>query len=169
MRKLFLVLIFALVPGLLFAVPKKDMTFKAVKPHDANQKVITQGIEKAIADMSFITRPIAKRKLENSNTAFKSLTFKFPGDKVSVQNDSRKPVVSPADGSKTKWTREDGETFTVSQKVGDDEIVQIFYAEDGVKTLTYKFNDDFSKVTMRVKLDSPKLPGPMTYSLNYAQ
>lgn len=169
MRKLLVVLVLVLVPAFGFAVPKKDMVFKATKSHDANAKVISKGIEAAIDGMSFITRPIARRKLEKSNIAFKTIGFKFPGNKVSIQHDARKTVDSPADGGKAKWTREDGETFTVSQKVSDTEIVQIFYADEGVKTLTYKFNDDFTKVRVQIKLDSPKLSGPLNYTLEYAQ
>ena len=170
MRKLFgLLTIFVLLPGLLFAVPKEKMTFKATKGHSANEKVIAKGIQGAIEDMSFITRPIAKAKLEKSNIAFKKVTFEFPGNKISIQHDDRKPVVSPADGSKTKWTREDGEVFTVSQKMSDDSITQIFYADEGVKTLTYKFNSDFNKMTMHVKLDSPKLGAPLKYTIAYAK
>ena len=158
-----------LLPALGFAVPKEPMVFKATKSADANAKVISKGIEGAIKDMSFITRPIARRKLEKSNIAFKSIGFKFPGDKVSIQHDARKTVDSPADGGKAKWTREDGETFTVSQKVSDTEILQIFYADEGVKTLKYVFSDDFKKMTVHVTLKSPKLSGPLKYKLEYAR
>jgi hypothetical protein len=169
MRKFFVLLILVLVPALALAVPKETATYKAVKSHGANAKLIEKGIEGAVADMSFITRPIARRKLTKSNIAFKSITLKFPGKKVSIQHDDRKPVDSKADGSKSKWTREDGEVFTVSQKVSDQEIVQIFFADEGVKTLKYVFNEDFSKMTMHVKLESPKLAAPLKYKLDYAK
>ena len=68
-----------------------------------------------------------------------------------------------------KWTREDGEVFGVTQKVSDKEIVQVFHADEGVKTLTYKFNDDFSKMDVAITLKSPKLSGPLNYKLAYAK
>lgn len=169
MRKTFLALLLVLVPSLLFAIPKEETTYKAVNPHGQNSKIIMKGIEDAIDDMSFITKPIAKRKLDNSNTAFKSLTFDVQANKISITNDSRKPVVANADGSKTKWVREDGEEFLVTHTIKDNEIEQVFYADEGVKTLRYVFNDDDSKVTMHVRLDSPKLPAPLKYKLEYAK
>lgn len=168
-RNFLITLALLLIPTFSFAVPKQDMVFKATKSVSANEKVISKGIEAAIEDMSFITRPIARKKLEKSNIAFKSIGFKFPGDKVSIQHDARKTVDSPASGAKAKWTREDGETFTVSQKVSETEIMQIFYADEGVKTLKYVFSDDFTKMKVHVTLKSPKLSGPLKYTLEYAR
>ena len=162
-------MVLLLVPVLAMAVPKKKMVFKATQSHKANEKIIKKGIEGAVEDMSFITRPIARKKLENSNTAFKTIDFDFKGDKIMITNDGRKPVVANADGSKTKWTREDGETFMVQHKLKDDEIEQVFHADEGVKTLRYVFNDDASKLTMHVRLDSPKLSGPLKYKLDYVR
>ena len=168
-RRFFLTLALLIVPGLSFAVPQEDMVFKATKSEAANQKIIEAGIEKAIDGMSFITKPIARKKLQNSNIAFKSIGFKFPGDKVSIQHDARKTVDSPRNGGNAKGTREDGETFTVSQKVGEKDIVQIFYADEGVKTLKYDFSDDYKSMKVHIKLESPKLSGPLKYTLEYAR
>jgi hypothetical protein len=170
MRKLLTVLLLVLVPAFALALPNnKELKYKATKTHDANSRIIKKGIEGAIEDMSFITRPIARGRLEKSNKAFKTITVKLTGKKIMVRNDGRKPVTSPSNGSKVKWTREDGETFNVSQKVSDTKIVQIFYAEDGKKTLVYDFSDDFSKLKLSVTLESPKLSGPLKYTLAYAK
>jgi hypothetical protein len=161
-------MLIVLLPAVALALPKgKELKYEASKSHSANAKIIKSGIENAVEDMSFITRPIARGRLEKSNQAFKTITIKQTGSKIMIQNDGRKPVTSPADGSRAKWTREDGETFTVSQKVSDNKIVQIFYAEDGKKTLTYDFNDDFSQLTLSVVVESPKLSGPLKYSIAY--
>lgn len=167
MRRLILTVIcFVFIPSFLTAVPKEKLVYTAVS-QSKNEATIKKGIKTAISDMSFITKPIAKRKLTKSNLAFKKLTFDFPGNKVSITHDARKAVVSPASGAKAKWTREDGETFTVTQKVGEDTITQKFIAGEGVKTLTYKFSQDFSTVKVSVRLDSPKLPAPLKYTMNY--
>lgn len=169
LRKFSLVFVLFLAPSLVFALPKESMVFKATKSVAANEKAIAAGIDKATDGMSFITKPIAKKRLSNSNVAFASIGFKFPGNNVSIQHDSRKPVDSPVDGGKVKWTREDGEVFTVTQKVSDTQIVQVFHADDGVKTLEYVFSDDFKTMKVNVTLDSPKLPSPLKYTLEYAQ
>ena len=165
-RSFFTLICLILIPFALVAVPKEKAEYNATS-QAKNEKTIKDGIENAIDDMSFITRPIARKKLKKSNLAPKKLTFDFPGNKVSITHDSRKAVVSPADGSKTKWTREDGETFTISQKVEEKKITQKFFADEGNKTLIYTFNDDFSAVSVSVRLDSPKLPAPLKYKMNY--
>lgn len=169
MRKFLFFLLLLIVPTSLGALPDKPLVYTPVASQSANEGTIEKGIEAAISDMSFITKPIARTKLKKSNLAFKKITFKKSGKKVSIQHDDRKTVDSPADGSKVKWTREDGETFTVSQKVEDTQITQVFYADEGNKTLVYKFSDDFSQVSVSVRLDSPKLPAPLKYTLKYKQ
>ena len=166
---LFALVVLVIIPVAGFAVPNKPMTFQATKSQAQNEKVIKKGIEGAVSGMSFITRPIARSKLTKSNIAFKSIGIKIKGKTVSIQHDSRKTVDSPQDGSAVQWTREDGETFTVTQKVSDKNIVQVFKSADGKKTLKYDFNDDFSSMKVHVVLESSKLSGPVKYSLDYAQ
>lgn len=167
-RSLSLLVLLLMIPFGLTAVPKSKLEFKATAAKK-NKKKIEDGIEKAVEDMSFITRPIARKKLKKSNTPFKKISIDYSGSKVSISNDGRKPVVSKADGSKTKWKRDDGEVFTVSQKVEENKITQVFYAKQGTKKLVYKFNDDFSKLWLSVRLDSPKLGAPLQYTMNYGK
>ena len=170
MRKILITsLLFILLPLVALAIPGGDMTFKAAKSDSANQKIIDKGIQSAIEDMSFITRPIAKSKLEKTNQASKQIVVKMSGKKLVVKHDDRAPVASPADGKKFKWTREDGEVFMVTQQATDDTITQVYYADDGQKKMTYKFSPDSSKMTLKVKVESPKLSDPLEYSIDYAK
>ena len=93
----------------------------------------------------------------------KTITFKFPGDTVSVQHDSRPPIA----GAKLTWVREDGESFKVTQKISETKITQIFRGESGKKTLVYKFNKEFTTMWVSVRIDSPKLPSPVRYTMKY--
>ncbi len=167
MKKIiFLLIVGLLIPVGLSAVPKEDMVWKS-SGHKKNKAKIEAGIEKAIDDMNFITRPIARSKLNKANIAFKSIKIKFVDGKVSIQQDSRTAVTSPIDGTKVKWTREDGDVFKVSQKVSETKITQIFRGESGKKTMIYKFNKDFSVMWVSVRVDSPKLPEAVIYTMKY--
>jgi hypothetical protein len=160
----------ALVLVPLFAiaqVPGSKTTYQAVHPAAKSKKIIAAGIEKAVEDMSFLTRPIARGRLEDSNIAFKTITVHVDGDKVSIQHDKRKPVVSPKDGSQITWTREDGEKFKVTQKVEKQEIIQTFAASDGKKTLRYLFGAEGKTMKVLVNVSSPKLGAPLKYGLEY--
>ena len=167
MKKLiFLLVIGLLIPAALNAVPKEDMVWKS-SGQKRNQAKIEKGIEKAIDDMNFITRPIARGKLKKANIAFKTIQIKFTGEKVSIQQGARTTIAAPVDGGKVSWTREDGDKFKVSQKVSETKITQVFQGENGKKTLVYKFNKEFTEMWVSVRVDSPKLPEPVRYTLKY--
>ncbi len=167
MKKLMLLLVIGLlIPATLIAVPKEDMVWKT-SGHKKNLSKIEKGIEKSIDDMNFITRPIARGKLEDANIAFKKITFKFSGDKVSIQHDGRAIITAPADGTAIKWKRNDGEVFKVTQKVSETKITQTFKGDDGKKTMVYKFNKDFSQMWVSVRIDSSQLPEPVRYTMKY--
>lgn len=167
MKKLiFLLVVGLLIPAGVSAVPKEDMVWKT-SGHKRNLSKIEKGIEKGIDDMNFITRPIARGKLKDANIAFKTIKIKFSGEKVSIQHDSRTAVSAPTDGSKVSWKREDGAKFKVTQKVSETKITQVFRGENGKKTLIYKFNKDFTEMWVSVRVDSPKLPEPVRYTMKY--
>lgn len=170
MRKaLITVLTILLAPAALLSIPSTDGVYVAVKSDAQNQKIIDAGIEQAIEEMSFITRPIAKRKLENTNRASKQIAVKKSGKELTVRHDDRAAVQSEPNGKEFTWTREDGEKFRVSQSETDDEVTQVYRSDDGTKTMVYRFSGDLSKMTLDVKVESPKLAAPLAYSIEYAR
>ncbi len=173
MRHLSTSLLFAvlvLLPSLAFAqVPEGKVVYKAAESVKQLEKKINKGIEAAVEDMSFITRPIARSRLKDSNKVFKTMTFDVNGDKIGIKQGDR-PMITMQEGKPTKWTRDDGEVFTVTHsKDGEHSFTQSFKAEDGIKTLTYVFSKDLSKMSVSIELKSPKLGGPMKYTLQYAK
>ena len=161
--------LFVLIPTVAFAeVPEGKVVYKAAESVDALRKKIDKGIEGAVEDMSFITRPIARGRLEDSNKIFKTMTFDISGNSIGIKQGDRS-MITMKDGKPTKWTREDGDTFTVTRKKDEHSITQVFKAEDGVKTLTYVFSKDLSKMSVSIELKSPKLGAPMKYTLQYAR
>jgi hypothetical protein len=161
--------LFVFLPTLAFAqVPDGKVVYKAAESVKALRKKIDKGIEGAVEDMSFITRPIARSRLKDSNKIFNTITFDVNGSSVGIKQGDR-PMITMKDGKPTKWTRDDGETFTVTHTKGEHSITQTFKAEDGLKTLTYVFSKDLSKLSVSIELKSPKLGGPMKYTLQYAR
>ncbi len=126
---------------------------------------IKKGIESAIDDMSFITRPIARGKLEKSNLPFKKLVFQVTSKTVSIQHDERKPIVT--EGKPVQWTRDGGEKFQVTQVQNGEKLTQTFNSEDGKKVLVYTFSESFKKLNVDVLVTSGKISGPVKYTLHY--
>ena len=170
MRPILIAFLLVLIPSLAFAqgIPEGAMDYKATQSHKKNAKIVKDGIENAIEDMSFITRPIARSRLKDSNLPFKTIKVVVKGDKVTIQHDKRKVITSPVSGAAIQWKREDGEVFKVTQAVKPKLIVQTFYSEDGNKVLKYYFSEDYKKLTVNIVLKSPKLSGPLKYKLTYA-
>jgi hypothetical protein len=128
---------------------------------------ISNAIESQTASMNFITRPIARSRLKKTNPAYSTVAIAFPGNNISITLDQRKAIVFPANGNAVKWTREDGETFDVNGKVVNGTLTQAFVAEDGRRANTYVLSPDGKMMTLNVRVDSPRLPKPVTYKLVY--
>jgi len=128
---------------------------------------LVEAIEAATDDMNFVTRPIARSRLKDTNIVFQSLVVAFTADTVSVKRDSQTPIATPISGAKGTWTSPDDETYTVTQTLKDRKIVQTFVAGDGRKVATYTLSKDGKSLTLSISVSSPKLPQKVTYALSY--
>lgn len=128
---------------------------------------VNRAIETAVARMSFVTRPIARGRLRRTNQPYQRVVINFTQSEVTVTTDQRRPIVSPANGTAVKWTREDGEVFDLSTSWDNGRLVQSFHAEDGTRTNTFSISPDGRVLTMNVRITSPRLSSPLTYKLVY--
>jgi hypothetical protein len=128
---------------------------------------ILQKINQAVARMNFVTRPIARGRLNRTNQPYQRLTIDYTSSQVTVTTDQRSPIVTPANGTPIKWTREDGEVLDVSTEWENGVLEQTFKAEDGQRVNRYSISADGSTLTMNVTVTSPRLPQPLTYKIVY--
>ena len=156
-------------PAVVIAAPAiEKMTFVLDGDAKPQQKALEAAIEDTIDDMNFITRPIARGKLKKSNSLFKKITLVVTEDTVEIQLDSRKSIRTKSDGKDvTKWKRDVGDEFKITQKREADHITQIYKGEDGSKVVDYNLSSDHKKLTMIIQVKSNKLPKPLTYTLRY--
>jgi len=124
-------------------------------------------IEAATAQMNFITRPIARSRLNQTNNVYRTLRIERESGGITIQFDQRPPQHTPADGQTVQWTREDGQTFLVSTRVDRDDLVQTYQAEDGQRTNRFHVDPATRILTLKVTVTSPRLPGPLDYELTY--
>lgn len=149
--------------------------FKLGTSTSGAQKKIAAGIEDGISEMNFVVRPIARGRLEDTNTVCKTLTFTLADGNISIQCGSGKVFTTPADGSYKKVTGSDNETkYNLSQKVeskgGKTIITQIFKAEDGKRTTVYTYDPEAKSLSMKVRVNSPKLdPKAVKYTIPYKE
>ncbi len=156
-------------PAVVIAAPTiEKMTFVLDGDEKPQQTALEASIEDTIDDMNFITRPIARGKLKKSNAIFKKITLVVADDTVEIQLDSRKSIRTKSDGKDvTKWKRDDGDEFKITQKRESNHITQTYRGEDGSKTMDYNLSSDHKKLTIIIQVKSDKLPKPLTYTLRY--
>ena len=126
---------------------------------------VNRAIETAVARMSFVTRPIARGRLRRTNQPYQRVVINFTASEVTTTYDQRRAITSPANGSKVRWTREDGEVFDLSTEWENGRLVQSFVAEDGTRVNTFSISGDGRVLTMNVRITSPRLSTPLTYKL----
>ena len=128
--------------------------------------VIETAIERGIDDMSFVTKPIARRRLRATNDAYATVEVRIGGADVTTVLAGR-AITSPADGRAIRWRREDGEVMQVSTSLRDGTLVQTFTAEDGSRENVYSVSPDGRRLTLQVTIRSGRLPAPIVYRLLY--
>lgn len=128
---------------------------------------IAKAIEAAVAPLNFLVRPIARKRLAKTNTAYGTLRITQEGSDIAIQTDQRPPQRMPADGQPVAWTREDGETFMISARMDGEDLVQTFKAHDGERTNVYRLDPATHALTLSVTVASPRLPAPLVYTLVY--
>ncbi len=130
--------------------------------------VVTTAITTGTASMNFIKRPIARSRLKKTNLPpYQTVKFEYPPNEVSIQMDTRKPVVTPADGKSIKWTREDGEVFDVTSVWEGGALRETFVAGDGSRENLFEPGPDGQTMTLQVTIRSPQLKQPIVYKLDY--
>jgi hypothetical protein len=122
-------------------------------------------IDETVSTMSFITRPIARRRLRNTNEPYQSIDIITKTDSVFIATDGKPAVKTNLDGSSKRWTREDGEEFEVTTIFKDNSLRQSFVAEDGKRVNEYIGSE--KGLELRVTITSSKLKQPLTYRLQY--
>ncbi|HEX5726649.1 MAG TPA: hypothetical protein VFX98_14330 [Longimicrobiaceae bacterium] len=126
---------------------------------------VHQAIERAVARLNFVTRPIARGRLRKTNVPYERVVIDFNTSQVRVTRDNLPAIVTPANGTPTPWTREDGERFDVSTEWENGRLEQTFRAEDGQRVNVFTISEDGRTLTMDVTITSPRLENPLRYKL----
>jgi hypothetical protein len=160
--------VLALIAATALSAHAQNAALQGTYTYDASASDnVKAAIDAAVAKMNFVTRPIARGRLTKTNQPYQKLEIAFTPSQVTVITDSRAPIVTPANGSPIKWTREDGEKFDVSTTWSDGKLVETFKAEDGQRVNTFSLSPDGNVLSMHVTVTSPKLSAPLTYTLRY--
>ena len=127
---------------------------------------VDQAIDKAVADMNFIKRPIARSRLAKTNQPYQNITFTIEADKLTHVIDKRQPITAAPNGNPVKW-KYDGESLDVNLRWQGNTLRETIVSNDGQRENAFELSQDGNELTMRVTISSPSLPTPLTYALIY--
>lgn len=133
----------------------------------AQSDTVDQAIDRAVAGLNFLFRPIGRHRLRKTNAPYQKLLLEISGDQIAITRDDNPPIRTPADGTSVSWTREDGEVMKVSTAWRDGRLAQTFAAEDGRRVNEFSLAPDGQHLTMQVTVTSPRLDVPLQYRLAY--
>jgi hypothetical protein len=161
-------LTFAVLALLSIRVAAQDVRLQGVFANatQSNQP-IKQAIDGAAAEFNFLTRPIARSRLTQTNPNVTRVEIVRVDDDITIQLGTRKPATARPGGAAVKWMRDDDEVFDLSLAWEGTTLVQSFSAPDGQRVNRYMLSSDGNTLTLDVTVMSERLKKPMKYTLTF--
>jgi hypothetical protein len=127
---------------------------------------IRAAVNTTVQHMSFITRPIARGRLNKVNPTPQRVRIEVTRDTLAVAFDGGNPVITPLSGDTVSWTNSlTKEVDRTHATITGDTVAQTIAAHDGQRENAYVFTDTGTRLRMHVTVTSPRLPRPLTYTL----
>lgn len=167
--------LFAFASPLNASAEDGSWTFKLAENKGAATKRVHAAIERVVADMNFVKRPIARSRLKDTNQVCNKYYFKIKGENISIKCDDFKNFTSPLSGKIVPTIGSDGESkYRLSQKVeakgGKTVITQIFRAEDGRRKTIFVYDPDARTLSVSVNVRGDALEGrDVAYKLKFKE
>lgn len=128
---------------------------------------IHQAIDRAVARMNFVTRPIARSRLRKTNPPYQTVHLSTTASQVTIRIDEREPLTTPANGTPIQWKQASGEVVDVSTEWENGTLEQTFVAKDGQRVNHFSLSPGGELLHLKVTLTSPRLAEPLIYTLRY--
>jgi hypothetical protein len=149
--------------ALLSAAPLTGYTLIADSSDD-----IKAAVNQTVEHMSFITRPIARGRLNKTNPLPLHVHVTLTNDTLWVAFDDGNPVMTPLDGDVVPWRSSlTNEDYRAHAERHADTAAQVIVAPDGERTNEYVFTDNGARLELHVTVSSHRLPRPLTYTLRF--
>jgi hypothetical protein len=131
---------------------------------------IKLAVNQTVEHMSFITRPVARGRLNKTNPTPKQVHVVVSSDTFSVTFDNGNPVATPVNGDSVPYLSAiTHELYSAHFEPVADTASQAIKSHDGVRRNTYIFLDGGQRLRLHVTVTSPRLPGPLNYQLLFAK
>src|SRR3954454_13329076 len=133
----------------------------------SNSDNMNEVIEDAVGKLNFLTRDIARWRLNKLNPAYRQVVITSSPNEISVTVDNQRPLRTPAKGPRIAWIGPDGGKVNASMQLAGRRLAQTFTSADGRRVNDYSLSPDGRTLTMQVTETSPRLSQTITYKLVY--
>jgi hypothetical protein len=154
-----LVLLLALDPSL----SRYAGTYRIV-PAECDE--IRPVIERAVSRMNFLIRPIARSRLAKTQIAFPAITVRSDASTFQIRHVNGTEITHADLSAGVRAKSPDGTDITVRLTPGPP-LMESYESADGKRENTYRLSPDGSKLTVEVRVTSPRLPEEIRYRLVY--
>lgn len=135
---------------------------------EKQRQQLFDAIEDVIADMIFIARPIARKRLRESNLPSAELQLVVTAEEITVARPGRPTVTAPRDGSTIEWKSPDGDEFEVRHRlVSDSELVQDFVGDGNRSENVFELDASGSRVVVHTTITADQLPKTLRFHMTY--
>jgi hypothetical protein len=123
-------------------------------------------IDRAVGEVFFALRPIARHKLLEATAIPAWVSFAFGPGQIRTKGPDGVDFATPNNGSPVVVALR-GESYRTTQRLAGTTFIQRFACDDGTGQNEWSMSADQSMLTVKVTLSSPHLPNAITYTLTY--
>ncbi len=131
----------------------------------ARSSDVNAAIEKTLAEENFVTRSLARGKLQGNNKLPLTISISVAKDQAAISFDGAKGRVAPLNGSQVAWSRGDGETYQVGMAMEGSVLVETIQGKQGAHKNRYTLSLDGKNMVVDVFVTSPRLKSPLMYQI----
>lgn len=129
---------------------------------------LLDAIEDVVAEMNFIARPIARKRLRESNEPSAELHLLVTETQITVVRPGRPTVAAPRDGTTIVWESPEGDEFEVRHRLqGERGLVQEFVGKGNRSENVFSLAEDGSTVTAQTTITADALPKALRFRMTY--
>ena len=134
----------------------------------AERAAVLAAVEKAISEMGFLAKPIARQSLRQRAEVREDYTLTFDGlNTLQVTSKGFPPEVGPLDGRPFTLETKYGDESQVTQHFVGDALVQEGHTGEGSGRTEFRLGEDGTRLLVHRVMESPQLSAPVDFTLNY--
>lgn len=156
-----LVILLALIPGL----DRYEGTYR-IDLEECDE--IRPIVDRTVAKMNFLVRGIARSRLMKTQILFPAITVYSTDSEFRIRHVDGTDIAHRDVQTGVKAKAPDGSDIIVRLRPGPP-LVQSYESSDGKRENTYTLSADGAKLTVDVRVTSPRLPEDIRYRLVYAR